>query len=116
MAIDGLKAAADTAKQFISLSTGVVALTITFADKFSPESAEQLAVPLTLKLSWLAYGLSIIFGVATLMAITGTINQIDLGQENPGVNAQNIRIPALVMVLSFLVGLGLTISAGAIVS
>lgn len=116
MSIDGLKSAADTAKQFITLSTGVTALTVTFADKFSPASADQLVVPMVLKLSWGALGLTILFGVATLMAITGTLNEIDLGKANPGANARNIKIPATLMVLFFLLGLGLTISAGAIVT
>ena len=114
--IYGLKSAADTAKQIITLSTGVTALTVTFADKFSPSTAAELVVPLSLKLSWGAFGLTILFGVVTLMAITGTLNEIDLGKKNPGAKAKNIQLPAALMVVFFLAGLGLTISSGAIVT
>jgi hypothetical protein len=46
----GLNAAFDTTKQFITLSTGILALTITFADKFKA-SDNMLSVPGALKIN-----------------------------------------------------------------
>jgi len=72
MSLESLKFAGETTKQIITLATGVSTLTLTFAEKFKPASS-TLSVPFTLKLSWGVFGLAVLFGVITLMAITGSI-------------------------------------------
>ena len=114
--IEGLKAAADTTKQIITLSTAVISLTVTFAKEF--KTGANLSVPITLQISWFFFLFSIIGAIWTLMAITGSLSQIDRGVTQVGstncldVNAANIRIPSLIMLLGFLIGLALTGVAG----
>lgn len=115
--VEGLKAAADTTKQIITLSTGIMALTITFAKEFKVGTG-ALSVPTTLQISWLAFFLAILFAVLTLMAVTGSLSQIDCSadektrRELADCNASNIRLPAIAMVICFLAGLALTAIAG----
>ena len=105
---EGLKSAADSAKQVITLSSGVVALTVTFAKEF--KGPGTLTVLWELKLAWIFYGLTVLFGVWTLLAITGSLSSSD--QSNKGAMGCNVRLPGILMVLSFLSAFGLTIYAG----
>ena len=123
--MEGLKAALETAKQVITLSTGVITLTVTFLEKIvQPTGGTGRHVPLTLKVGWICFGLAIVFAVWTLMAITGSMNALDRQARNlPLTDAQsraaerladgaNVRIPALLMLLFFAVGTALTIATG----
>ncbi len=115
--VEGLKAAADTTKQIITLSTGIMALTVTFAKEFKVGSG-ALSVPGTLQISWLAFFLAILFAILTLMAVTGSLSQIDRSTDEQAqraladCNASNIRLPAIAMIICFLVGLALTAIVG----
>jgi len=63
--------AADLAKQLITLSTGILALTITFTkDLLKRVPAGKLW---TLKAAWVGYFLTIVFGILSLMALTGIL-------------------------------------------
>ena len=103
----GLTAAADATKQIITLCSAFLTFGVTFAAAFKPADA-RLTVPSGLKLSWLLLAVSIVCGVWTLLAITGT------QQQSGGGNAMgwNIRIPAIGMVLAFLVAMGCMAWAG----
>jgi hypothetical protein len=119
--LEGLKSAAEVAKQLISLSTGVVALTVTFLEKIVTKDVPRTVPPL-LKWACGGYGLTIFFGCLTLMAITGTFSAYDRKANDLPLNAyqarsvegheSNIRIPALAMVLCFVISLVLTILTG----
>jgi hypothetical protein len=115
--VDGLKAAADTTKQIITLSTGIMTLTVTFAKEFKVGDG-SLSVPLPLQISWGAFFLAILFAVFTLMAVTGSLSLIDrtsgiaARRKLANCNASNIRIPAALMIICFLIGLALTAIAG----
>jgi hypothetical protein len=76
--IEGLKAATDITKQIITLSTGAVAFTITFLDKFrsAPEGA-AIPIPMALYVAWVLFGLAILFALLNLMGITATLEAID---------------------------------------
>src|SRR5947209_20194535 len=66
--------ASDSTKQLITLSTGIVTLTITFGkDVFQnvPFYAKVLLV-----IAWVIYLLSIIFGILTLLSLTGTLEPV----------------------------------------
>lgn len=120
--VEGLKSAADFAKQLISLSTGVVTITVTFLDKFTPPVGNTKKVPWLLEAAWAGYGITILFGCLTLMAITGTLTLVDRqanGQQltdadKASIDAYgtNIKTPATGMIISFLLSLALTILAG----
>jgi hypothetical protein len=76
--IDGLKASADIAKQIITLSTGAVAFTVTFLDKFTAHDKGPIHdVPYGLYVAWALFGLTVLLSLWTLMAITGTLDAID---------------------------------------
>ncbi len=77
--IEGLKAASDTAKQIVTLSTAVITLTVTLFDKLAPAPAGNAArvIPQELKIGWLLLGISLLAALWTLMAITGTLDSID---------------------------------------
>ena len=63
--------AADLAKQLITLSTVILALTITFTkDLLKRVPSRKLW---TLKAAWVGYFLTIVFGIFSLMALTGTL-------------------------------------------
>jgi hypothetical protein len=123
--MEGLKAALETTKQVIALSTGVVALTVTFLEKIvQPVPGVAREVPGTLQVGWILFGLAIVFGVWTLLAITGSMNAVDRkAREMPLNEAQqqavaslaegaNIRVPALAMLLMFVTAISLTIASG----
>lgn len=123
--MEGLKAALETTKQVIALSTGVITLTVTFLEKIvQPQSGTARHVPGTLKIGWICFGLAIACALWTLMAITGTMNALDrdarkldlspaqqAAAKNLG-DGTNIRVPALAMLLLFAAGIGLMIVSG----
>ena len=87
--------AKDLAEQLITLSTGILLLTITFANNFKVEG-EPPRGGRWLKAAWVGYFLAIVCGIWTLMALTGSLNQ---GETELGTNA---RIPAGAQVIVFL--------------
>lgn len=107
----GTDAAADLAKQLITLSTGLTALTVTFSDKFRlPDT--PITINSYLVFAWITFILTVVFGVWSQMAITGTINKAAIEGITPDANKPNIRIPALLMILAFSLGLIFTTLAG----
>ena len=74
---DGIKKAfdfaSDTTKQLITLSSGIIAITVTFQkDVFRDVPSEA---KILLYISWCLYLLSIVFGIGTMMALTGTLEK-----------------------------------------
>jgi hypothetical protein len=123
--MEGLKTALETTKQIITLSTGVIALTITFLEKIvQPTTTAARQFPITLKLAWICFGFAVVFAVWMLLAITGTMNTLDRQARGLTLNkAQtaaaaalidglNIRLPTLLMLASFVGGTLLTIVTG----
>jgi hypothetical protein len=123
--VEGLKAALETTKQIITLSIGVITLTVTFLEKIvQPTAIGARHVPATLKAAWICFGLAIGFAVWTLMAITGSMNSLDRQARGLTMNEDqkraaealadggNIQIPALMMLLLFAAGAALTIATG----
>jgi heme A synthase len=126
LSAEGLKSAADTTKQIITLSTGVVTLTITFLDKIIQPARPDIPhyVPWTMFTAWIFFGLAILFGVITLGAITGTLDAMDRQQNGLTLDAgqtaavhslsqgTNVQRPARAMSVAFLGALALTIWTG----
>jgi hypothetical protein len=67
--------AADTTKQLITISTAIITLTVTFS-KDILGGAENITKPLLIW-TWVAFICSIIFGVVTLMTLTGTLQPMN---------------------------------------
>ncbi len=126
LSAEGLKAAADFTKQVITLSTGVIALTITFLEKIvqSTASGSPHHVPATMFSAWILFGTAIVAGVFTLAAIAGTLDALDRKQNGMPLNSSqeiavqslgngvNITFFARVMGLCFVVGMACTIATG----
>jgi hypothetical protein len=111
MPTEGLKAASTLTGQLITVSSGLLAFTVTFVEKFTPKDA-PIAAPTALKASWVCFALSIVFGFWTLMALTGTLTQLDRGVAETNPERWNSRIPAIIMFGLFLLGVVFLIAAG----
>jgi hypothetical protein len=101
--IEGLKAANTLTAQVITVAAGLLAFTVTFAEKFTPEGT-QVTLPTALKISWLCFAAAIVFGFWTLMAVAGTLLQIDRGEAETNPKRTNIQIPARTMFVLFFAG------------
>jgi len=117
--------ASETTKQLITIATGIIALMVTFSKDVVGQS---VASEKTLLLwTWGIFITSIIFGILTLMALTGTLqpkannqsteqNQEQEQQENNvpkteidlNINNFNIRLFSGLQLLFFIIGLCLT--------
>lgn len=109
--IEGLKASNALTGQLITVSSGLLAFTVTFAEKFTPKG-EAIALPTALKVSWVCFALAILFGFWTLMALNGTLNELDRGIAETNRGRWNSRLPALLMFGVFLLGTIFLIATG----
>jgi hypothetical protein len=109
--IEGLKASNTLTSQLITISSGLLGFTVTFAEKFTPKG-EAIAPPTALKIAWVCFAVTILLGFWTLMALNGTLNEIDRSLPETNPNRWNIRIPAFIMFAVFLLGVIFMIAAG----
>jgi hypothetical protein len=94
----------DLTKQLITLATGVLTLEVGFAKVFfekAVSSAWQAPA------SWLLLLLSLVAGVWTLMALTGTL-AAPAAPTAASVFDGNIRLPACLQVLFFILGVAMS--------
>jgi hypothetical protein len=92
-------AANDWSKQVLTLSTGILAATISLGDTlFGQLSGFEKAL---LWISWGLYVLAILFGILVLMALTGTMGQ-DAAPTAKDIYAKNTTRPALAQFGTFL--------------
>lgn len=126
--LEGLKAALETTKQLITLSTGVIVFTVTFLEKIvEPSAGTRRSVPWELSAAWVCFAISILSALFTLGAITSLLNLIDhenngheLAEEDKKLVGQlaladNIKWPGIAMSLSFLTGMIFTVWTGFVV-
>ena len=92
--------ATEAVKQVITLSTGVLALTITFSKDLLPSTTSH-DTKLILVAAWVFYLLAIVSGVATLQLITGEIST----EDSPSVGRFAVRFPAIAMIVFFWFGI-----------
>jgi hypothetical protein len=100
--------AQEATKQLIGLATGVIALTITFLTdvaKTAPAGSKAF-----LQASWVMYLVSIVFGIVTLLALTGNLERAEQG--NVSIYSGAIRIGSSAQILTFAVALILTLVFG----
>lgn len=92
--------------QLITLSTAVVGVSATFSKDLSPSVGSRTRSQIYL--SWICFLLSIVFGLLTLGAMTGVLdNAADLAKVS--VYSSNIRALSLVQWILFLGGVLLLI-------
>jgi hypothetical protein len=109
--VEGLKAANTLIAQVITVAAGLLAFTVTFAEKFTPPG-KPFVLPTSLKVSWVCLAITIVFGFWTLMAVAGTLLEIDRGKTETNAKRTNIQIPAIIMFILFLGGIVSLIVAG----
>ncbi|WP_143626285.1 hypothetical protein [Streptomyces viridosporus] len=102
-----LTAASETSKHVLTLTTAVVTITISLAkDIVGKASSADLA---WLQLAWLAHAVSVLTGVATLLALAGTVDEPDSARS---IYSANIRLPAALQMASFGLGLAFVVIFG----
>jgi hypothetical protein len=102
--------ASDASKQLITLATGLLGLEITFAKDMITtldETSKYLV-----GVSWILLLLSVIAGVWTLLALTGSLGEEGTALTPKAISGRNVRIPATLQILLFLVGLLVTVWFG----
>lgn len=106
--------AQDTVKQVIALSTGIMALTITFQKDFI-HSSSNIAGPFIM-LSWIFFLISVSFGLWTLCALTGRLGSEGTSECTAGspIYDKAITNPAMLQLACFFVGLVCTVLFGII--
>jgi hypothetical protein len=95
--------------QLITLSTGIIALTITFLKDVvhtAPAKASRY-----LKTSWVLYCLNVLLGIMALMAIAGTLGSDSATKD---VYQLNISMWVGLQVFTFLSGTSLVIAFGSV--
>ena len=68
-------------KQLLTLSTGIIALTITFSKDFISLANVSQSSKYLIGVSWLLFLISIVFGILALMAISGLNIQLIWGSR-----------------------------------
>jgi hypothetical protein len=107
--------ASDLAKQLITLSTGILAITITFSKDIVKSPSTPRAATITMLLAWGIYLFSIIFGIWTLMALTGELEpRTDPNgtAHEPTTKGSNVFWPTVLQIGSFLVATFMVILFG----
>lgn len=106
---EAFQSTSDAFKQMMTLSTGVLTLEITLLKDIVNEL--PILAGIALGASWISFLLSLLFGIAGLLAITGSLGQVK-NLSPSSIYANNVRIPALVQVISFGFGMLLTVVFG----
>jgi hypothetical protein len=113
---DEEKLAFDSAKsvttQLITVASAIITLGVTFFEKFHPPtgSCSHRGVLIA---SWVVLGVSIVGGFWSWLAQTGTLAKP--GASGLTIYRANIMVPAALQIITFLVGLALTIIYGSMV-
>ena len=92
--------ASDLTKQLITLATGILALTIPFAKDVLGGTTQSRS---ELQTAWILYLLSIFFGLWTLAALTGELEQ-STTDAKPSIRGRNVTLPAVLQMLAFAAG------------
>jgi len=91
--------ASELTKQLITLATGILALSVTFTKdilKSVPARGRY-----ALFISWILFLLSIIAGIITLAALTGSLAPLRGPSRGLG---SNVRIPSGIQIITFVLG------------
>lgn len=95
--------ASATVKQLITLSTALIVLSITFSDNFNNQGNKTL-----LLICWISFFLSVLFGIMTLMALTGTLEKCtedNIKKVDLSIYRTNVKRPSGLQIGFFLIGL-----------
>ena len=102
--------AQEVAKQLITLATAVIAITLTYSKDFATHATGNTRHLVTF--SWYFLLISVLFGLWTLMALTGNLETAAANNTAPSIRTPNVTIPACLQILCFLIGMLLVILFG----
>lgn len=105
----GFEFAKDLHEQLITLSTAIIAVTITFLKDFGSGSRGRGFV--CVKIAWIFFIVSIVFGVVSLMKIAGLLMPSVDGLALTGIDSWTRRL-AGAQVIAFFLGTALLIVHG----
>ena len=108
-AMDAVTSASDLSKQLITLSSGIVALTITFTKDVVHDSKRARRL---ISIAWIGYFASILCGIWELMAITGSLEPVAGLHPEASIRGSNVVIPSMAQILTFAVSTLLIIAFG----
>lgn len=97
--------AKETVTQLITLATGVIGVSVTFAK--SARSRIRTGEHTLLFRSWIVLLLSIVFGVWTLLALTGTLAHNKISDD--AIYGLNVRLPSMLQIIAFVIGIAMLI-------
>lgn len=101
----------DITKQVLTLSTGVVALSVTFLTDVASDASA--AARFVLASSWISFILAVALGIMTLMAAAGVQREAGAdGAPEPSIDAPNLRLLGAWQLIAFALGLLLMLVAG----
>lgn len=100
-----------TTEHLITISTGVIALSITFLKDFVGEVESRTIRTLAL-VSWLFFLLSVSCGLITFLQLTGNLGNPDV--PAPTIYTQSIQMFSIAQIVFFLLGLGVAVGFGAL--
>lgn len=92
--------AKETVTQLLTLATGMIGISVTFSKDVRSriKSGERTL----LFRSWIVLLVSVVFGVWTLLALTGTLTQPKVSDD--AIYGFNVTFPSIAQILSFLIG------------
>lgn len=102
--------AQEVAKQLITLATAVIAITLTYSKDFASHASGNIRHLVVF--SWYFFLISILFGLWTLMALTGNLETAAENNTPPSIRTANVTMPAIIQILCFLIGMLLAILFG----
>lgn len=102
--------ASETTKQLITIASAILAVTVTFAKDMLNERTIHAAW--ALQFSWALYLISILFGIWTLMALTGSLEPNTEDSGKPTIRKKNVTIPSCLQILVFLIAVLLSVIYG----
>ncbi len=96
--------AADSTKQLIGLSTAILALSVTFSKDIIGSASR--AAQSSLSIAWTVFIVSIVFGIFTMLAMTGVLDPMKPAANTPegSINSKTIRVLSMVQIFTFLAG------------
>jgi hypothetical protein len=106
--------AADAGKQLLVLSTGVLALTATFAKDLIGRDQLRGGLAVLLVAAWVLFLLSIVCGLWFLYALVGSLGQQRPDDDPPSVYDTNATLPSLLQMGTFLLAMVCTAVVGVI--
>jgi len=99
--------AKETTQQLMTLATGFIALTVTFSKDFISDAPDN--VKWKAAIVWVLLLISVLFGQICLMGLTGVLGSNKSPKPQMNIYCKTIKVPSIIQVITFFLGLGVGI-------